>query len=264
MAVTPPYDRDPVAYGRSADISVASFPAALRRVSWGAIFAGAVVAFAIQFLLTLFGIGLGLSTIEPAREANPLAGLATGTAIYWAVTSIVTAFLGGWIAARLAGIPRATTGALHGAAVWAVMTLAVLHLSGTAAGRVASGAYSVVSGTLGALGNAAEAVLPEVAGAARDVARGEVNVPEGAAQQAEGAAQQAGQALENAAEQAGQAIDRARDDAAAVAGRAADTLAKAAFWAGVASLLGLLAAMIGGAAGRPREIPVTAASVDVR
>ena len=50
------YEHGPHGYGRIS--------AAIKRVSWGAIFAGAVVAIVTQFLLNLLGLGLGLTTFE--------------------------------------------------------------------------------------------------------------------------------------------------------------------------------------------------------
>lgn len=80
-------------------------PAALRRVSWGAIFSGAITAIAVQLLLNLLGAGVGAATINPQQGQQPGQGLALGAAIWFVLASIVSLFVGGWIAARLAGIP---------------------------------------------------------------------------------------------------------------------------------------------------------------
>jgi hypothetical protein len=73
----PPY-RDTVPVSRTA---APLFPAALRRISWGAVFAGVVVATAVQVLLTLLGVAIGLGTVNPMREQNPFAGIGVGTGI---------------------------------------------------------------------------------------------------------------------------------------------------------------------------------------
>ena len=41
------------------------------RISWGAIFAGAIIALATQLVLTLIGTALGLATLNPATGQNP-------------------------------------------------------------------------------------------------------------------------------------------------------------------------------------------------
>ncbi|MCK8494731.1 hypothetical protein M0L20_22875 [Spirosoma sp. RP8] len=57
------------AYGRSSFV---------KRISWSAVFAGVLVAIVSQLLLSLLGLGIGLSTIDPETEQNPTAGLGTG------------------------------------------------------------------------------------------------------------------------------------------------------------------------------------------
>lgn len=49
-----------------------------KRISWSAVFAGVLVATVTQLVLTLLGIGLGLSTIDPVQERNPTEGLGSG------------------------------------------------------------------------------------------------------------------------------------------------------------------------------------------
>ena len=41
------------------------------RISWGAIFAGAIIALATQLVLTLIGTAVGLATLNPATGQNP-------------------------------------------------------------------------------------------------------------------------------------------------------------------------------------------------
>ena len=121
-------------------------PALLKRVSWGAIFAGAVIAIALTALLTLLGLGIGLGTLDIA-QGDSGAGAPKATLIWWAVTSILATGLGAFVAARLAGIPRGVTGALHGFAVWAVTTLVTLWLATSAIGFALGAASSVVTTT---------------------------------------------------------------------------------------------------------------------
>ncbi|MBC7530676.1 MAG: hypothetical protein H7318_03795 [Oligoflexus sp.] len=69
----------------------------IKRISWPAILGGVVVALAVQLLLSLLGLAIGASTIDPLKEQNPMAGLATGTGIWFALTMIISLYAGGWV-----------------------------------------------------------------------------------------------------------------------------------------------------------------------
>ena len=61
------------ATGTVADTTMAAgapLTADLRRVSWGAILAGVVVALALHVLLTMLGAGIGMSTLDPAQPGQ--------------------------------------------------------------------------------------------------------------------------------------------------------------------------------------------------
>jgi hypothetical protein len=118
----------------------------LKRVSWGAIFAGAVTAVALTALLGLLGLGIGLDNLDLTR-GNTINDIPKSTLLWWAVISIVATGIGAFVAARLAGIPRGLTGALHGIAVWAVATLATLWLATSAVGMVLGVAGNLVGAT---------------------------------------------------------------------------------------------------------------------
>jgi hypothetical protein len=96
------------------------------RVSWGAIFAGAVVAFAVYFLLATFGAAIGLSISENVRSE----GFATGAAS-WAIFSMLVAlFAGGWVATRCATGETLLEAVLYGAIVWGIMFVFLTWLAG--------------------------------------------------------------------------------------------------------------------------------------
>lgn len=120
-------------------------PAALRRISWGAIFAGAVIVMVTQMLLGMLGVGIGATTIDPASQGSPSGQmLSMGAAIWWVVSSLIAVFLGALVAGRLAGMPRRQDGALHGLVTWAVATLVLVWMLTTAASGLIGGAFSVV------------------------------------------------------------------------------------------------------------------------
>src|SRR2546423_928632 len=73
------------------------------RISWGAVFAGAIIALATQIVLALIGMAIGLATINPATGDSPSgAALGTGAAIWLVVSSLISLFIGGSSPARRA------------------------------------------------------------------------------------------------------------------------------------------------------------------
>lgn len=142
----------------------------LNKVNWGAIFAGAVIALTIQFLLSLLGVGIGAATLDPSTGDNPDAGtFSMISAIWYAVTGIIAAFAGGFIASRMSGRTLASSGALHGLTTWAVTTLFLLYLLTTAIGGLVGGALNGLGALAGGIGNtvatAAETAAPALADA---------------------------------------------------------------------------------------------------
>lgn len=122
-------------------------PSPPRRISWGAIIAGVVVALVTQIVLGILGIAIGVSTIDPVgTRAEWPQGLSIGAGIWWVITGLLSLFAGGIVAGRLAGIPRKSDGALHGLITYGVTTLLSIYLLTTAVGGLVSGAWSVMQG----------------------------------------------------------------------------------------------------------------------
>jgi hypothetical protein len=156
------------------------------RLSWGAVFAGLVVATALQIVLTLLGTAVGLAAWDPGESARGL-GLGLGAGI-WAILSIlISLFVGGIATGRLAGILRRKDGALHGVLLWGLSTILTLWLLASGVSAVAGGAFRMVGDALGATPNAPA----QTAGA---VATGPSDSVESLKDRAEGVAQR-GQAL---------------------------------------------------------------------
>ncbi|TXM93774.1 PhnA-like protein [Methylobacterium sp. WL116] len=177
MALAPDTTRP--AYDRDLPTTSLATPAedmrtmALHSVSWGAVIAGAVIALVAQVILNMVGLGIGLSTVDPAGNGTPTAGsLSSGAGIWFVISGILAATVGGWLAGRLSGKPANTTTAYHGLLAWAVSTLVVVYLLSSAVGGIVSGASSAVSSTLGGAGNliggsvktAAQAAAPSLPG----------------------------------------------------------------------------------------------------
>ena len=166
-----PGDRVTTAYTTqhtTTPVATAGVFSSWKRISWSAVFAGVLVATVTQLVLTLLGIGLGLSTIDPVQERDPTQGLGIGAGIWYIVSSLISTFVGGWVAGRLSSAPRAFDAILHGILTWSLMTLLTFYLLTTALGKVIGGASSLVSGVLGAAGTGIAAAGPGLADAAQD------------------------------------------------------------------------------------------------
>ena len=106
----------------------------INNVSWGGVLAGVVAGLVTQLILNMIGIGIGASTLNPMTGDNPSAsGFSIGAGLWWALSGIIAAFVGGYIASRLSGRPKASTGGWHGLTSWALTTLVVSTFGAVAA-----------------------------------------------------------------------------------------------------------------------------------
>jgi hypothetical protein len=113
------------------------------RISWGAILAGAIIALATQLVLTLIGTAAGLATLNLATGQNPSGvTLGIGAGVWLVISSLVSLFLGGYIAGRLGGT---FNGWLHGLATWATVAMLTILLLTTAAGGLIGTASGLAS-----------------------------------------------------------------------------------------------------------------------
>ena len=157
-------------------------PAVPRRVSWGAIFAGATAVIAVELLLNLLGAGVGAATINPQQGQLPGQGLALGAVIWFALSCIISLFIGGWVVGRLAERSSKRDGALHGFVTWAVASLVLVYMLSTAVGGLLGGAASVLGQTASLAGRGAQAAAPmmtDVIGQATGVTPEEVRADAG-------------------------------------------------------------------------------------
>jgi len=139
-------------------------PSLFRRVSWGAIFAGVIIALVVQLILSLIGAGAGLSAADPIHHDSPDASsYGMGAAVWWGVSSVLALFAGGWIAGHLAGAPGRTDAMLHGLVMWGLASLLGAYL-------VASAVTSIVKGGAAAAGAVTAAAGTGIAAAAGPVA----------------------------------------------------------------------------------------------
>jgi hypothetical protein len=82
--------------------SVTSNEAPSSSVSWAAVIAGAFVAAALWLILIPLGTGIGLSSVSPWSDRGASASaIGIGAIIWFTITQIVAATLGGYLAGRL-------------------------------------------------------------------------------------------------------------------------------------------------------------------
>jgi hypothetical protein len=98
-------------------------------VSWSGLWIGALAALATALLIGLIGTAVGAHQLKEGRIATT-GGLRLLTIVFSVAGAFFAAVVGGWVAARIAGIQRAETAMLHGAIVWLLGVPIVLLLAG--------------------------------------------------------------------------------------------------------------------------------------
>jgi len=116
----------------------------LPRAIWGAVFAGIVMVMVIQLTLALLGSAIGLSMVDPRSGADDLQNLGIGATIWWIISGLIAFFSGGWVAGRLAGIPRSLSGTLHGLLTWATTALITFVLLTGTLGAMIGGSFGLI------------------------------------------------------------------------------------------------------------------------
>lgn len=145
--------------------ATASTLPAVRRVSWGAIFVGVVIAMVVMLLLGVLGLALGASTIDPLQEADPLDGIGKGAGIYWMISAIVSLFAGGMATGALTIVQNHRDRTLHGLTVWGLAMLLLFLMIGTGVGGLIGGTASMIGGGASMVGDALSKVAPQAADA---------------------------------------------------------------------------------------------------
>ncbi len=196
-------------------------PSMLSTVSWGAVFAGALVALVVMSVLNLLGIAIGAAVFDVGMAQE---GIGIGAGIWWTLTALIGLFFGGWTAGHFSTAEVRSDGLMHGVVTWSLFVLAGFLAVTTAIGQVLGGAFGFVGQNLSA---AIAAMQP--------------------AELMEATMIQEGLGAE--------AIAEAEATMAAAGQQAADALAVGAGWAFVALLLGVLVCALGGSFGtvEPQE-----------
>ncbi|QKT02506.1 hypothetical protein HUS23_01000 [Ectothiorhodospiraceae bacterium 2226] len=98
---------------------------------------------ATYLLLTLFGIAVGMTVVDP-RSMDPAGIVPTATGLWTGVGLLVGAFIGGYVSARMSGLARLADGMLHGFVTWGTTTVVFAFLVATAWGTLLGGAFGAL------------------------------------------------------------------------------------------------------------------------
>jgi hypothetical protein len=96
------------------------------RVSWAAIAAGAMIALAVYFLLTLLGTAVGLELSVRRSRFD----LGAGAALWAIATLLFAMFAGGWATSRLAVGESRLEATLYGVILWGVLFVGMFWMIG--------------------------------------------------------------------------------------------------------------------------------------
>jgi hypothetical protein len=132
--------------------------AGLTFVDWNAVFAGAVLAAALSFVLLTFGMAIGLSTTSPWPNSGLSAKVLASVAVFWTMAQqIGSVMVGGYVAGRMRwrwhekGHEADFRDGLHGALVWAVGLLISAFLVFATVGAVARAGTNIVATVAGSV-----------------------------------------------------------------------------------------------------------------
>jgi hypothetical protein len=121
---------------RSAPISVTW--------TWSAVAAGVLTSLILQVLFAMLGLGVGLLVVDvPTANAAP-AAVAWPAFAWWSLIGIISAFVGGAVAAALSPDDTRLGRVGHSLASWAIATLIVVGV--TAFGATAGGVAANLAG----------------------------------------------------------------------------------------------------------------------
>lgn len=118
------------------------------RVRWGAVIAGLLCALSTLALLSLLGLAIGASNVDPGDQAR---GFGIGAGIWGGLSALLAFLLGGWVAARTAAVRGERNGMINGAMVWALAVPLLLYLLGSGVGSLISTATTTGAQAAGAI-----------------------------------------------------------------------------------------------------------------
>ncbi|MDX5410549.1 MAG: hypothetical protein LPJ94_10040 [Thauera sp.] len=213
-------------------------------IHWSAIFAGLAVGLGVHLLLMLVGAAAGLAVFGSGSRPGGDSVL-IAAALWNTLSMVVSAFVGGYVAARGAGLRRHSDGMLHGVVAWGATTLFVAVVTGSLGSTALSGTLGLAAATSSAaVGQTDRSAMSELIAS---LERGDRPAAVRLLRDRMGLSnEQAERAVEQVfamRERAGAATEAASVNDAAQAASLAGT------WLSLAVLLSLIASAVGGSLG---------------
>ena len=94
--------------------------------TWSAVLAGVFASLVVQILLTMLGFGIGLLAIDIPTASSAPAAAGWAAFVWWAVSGIIAAFIGGAVAAANSPDQTGLVRVGHALAAWSVATVVVV------------------------------------------------------------------------------------------------------------------------------------------
>lgn len=192
------------------------------RIQWGAVIAGVLLALVIQGLLTLFGLAIGLTALDPTQ--GDFTGLGVGSGLWLILSTLISVFIGSWLASWLSNTLNRPDAIIHGVLTWSVFLLVTLFLIGSGVGNLVGGAFNLLSSAVSGTG---ESVVSQMIG------RGDT--PQSIQERLTGMLPEGAQPAERLTAQRTEQIT--------------NVASRVAWWAFIAAMLSLVVSILGGAAG---------------
>lgn len=141
-------------------------------VDWSAIWVGALAAVAVAMIFGLIGIAIGAHQV--GKKIVHVNDLGLGGLIFSVAGAFFSFVIGGWIAAKMAGLRRAETASLQGTITWLVALPLFLILAALGAAGFFGGWMGGLAGTPVWASSSAVTADPDAAAIARNGALGAV------------------------------------------------------------------------------------------
>jgi hypothetical protein len=211
-------------------------------VRWGPVLAGVFTALSATTVLSVLGLAIGFSSIDPN---DTLRSFGIGAGVWGAATALISFFLGGWISGRTTALVDNFTRVLQGSMVWIVTIPLLLYVIAGGAGAM----FRTLGGVVQTGVQAAAPIAGQAAGQGAQPAPGQPG-REGAplGQQAQDAARQAQDTARQAVENLRQQVTPERVE------RTAEVASKAAWSVLFSMILGLVASAFGGYVASRRQV----------
>lgn len=131
-------------------------------IRWSAVIAGVAVGLGVNLLLLLLGATAGFAVYGVGQRPEGTT-ISLAAAVWNGFSMLISAFVGGYVAARASGLRRTADGLLHAVTSWGASMLFYAILTTTVAGNALSGAFGMAAATFTATGNP-EASMAELLG----------------------------------------------------------------------------------------------------